>query len=150
MNDNAHAHAIELELLAGHTVSTCTSGASMQPLLYGHDTRIIIEPLAGRELRVGDLPVFRRGEGRYVVHRVVGIGRGCYYTRGDNCIERETVAPDDMLGIVTEIYRRGRHILVTDRLYRLYVKFWMAIYPLRAAKRRLGGFYRRFVPRRED
>lgn len=124
------------ELRAGRAVSTETHGISMKPLLIEGKTLVVIEPLR-RALKVGELPVFLRPDGKYVIHRVIGMDEKNYYTRGDNCLNFETVPKEQMLGVVVEIYRNGRMLRVTDRRYKLYVAFWRALTPLRLGWKRL-------------
>lgn len=124
------------ELRAGRVVSTETHGISMKPLLVEGKTLVVIEPLR-RALSVGELPVFLRPDGKYVIHRVIGMDEKNYYTRGDNCLNSETVPKEQMLGVAVEIYRNGRMLRVTDRRYRLYVAVWQALTPLRLGWKRL-------------
>ena len=107
-----------------------TAGDSMEPLLFDHDTRVVIRRAEGK-LKKGDLPVYRRPSGQFVMHRVVRVGKDCYYTRGDNRYGTERVPQEWMLGVVTEIYRKERHFPVTDWRYRLYVALWGGLYPIR-------------------
>lgn len=118
------------EIVSGRPVVTMTSGDSMEPLLYHRSTRVVIWKAKG-PLKKGDLPVYRRPSGQFVMHRIIRVDDSYYYTRGDNRIGLEPVPKDWVLGIVTEIYRKGRHIYVTDWQYRLYVKVWGFIYPVR-------------------
>lgn len=118
------------EIVSGKPVVTMTSGDSMEPLLYHRSTRVVIWKAEGT-LKKGDLPVYRRPSGQFVMHRIIRVDDSYYYTRGDNRIGLEQVPKEWVLGIVTEIYRKGRHINVTDCNYRLYVKVWNLIYPIR-------------------
>lgn len=121
---------LEKEILSGRPVVTMTYGDSMEPLLFHRNTRVVIQKAEGI-LKRGDLPVYRRPSGQFVMHRVIRVKDGCYYTRGDNRCGAERVPVDWVLGVVTEIYRKKRHIYVTDRSYRVYVAVWNMIYPLR-------------------
>lgn len=131
---------IRTELSKGRFVIISTSGVSMQPLLYGKGkkktTQALVEPIT-EPLKEGDLPLFVRQDGKYVIHRLIKVYKdSCgnavlYRTRGDNCMTCERITPDNMLGIVTEIYRKGRTIKPTDSGYRIYIKLWNIIFPLR-------------------
>ncbi|MCM1333506.1 MAG: S24/S26 family peptidase [Bacteroides sp.] len=124
------------ELNAGRAVTTPTHGISMKPLLTEGKTLVLVEPL-DRPLTVGELPIFLREDGKYVIHRVIGADAENYYTRGDNCLNYETVPKGQMLGVVTEIYRGEKTLRVTDRRYRLYVAVWRTLTPLRLGWKRL-------------
>lgn len=131
------------EIVSGRPVVTMTSGDSMEPLLYHRSTRVVIWKAKG-PLKKGDLPVYRRPSGQFVMHRIIRVDDSYYYTRGDNRIGLEPVPKDWVLGIVTEIYRKGRHIYVTDWQYRLYVKVWGFIYPVRYLLHRMEMMKRKW------
>lgn len=133
---------IKDQLAAGNPVATQTSGVSMEPLLYDHDTCVIIVR-PDHELVPGELPIYLRPDGIYVIHRVIKTDEKYYYTRGDNCINHEKIPKEWVLGVVIEIIRKGKHIRVTDRNYQAYVMIWNRIYPLRLAYYRLRGLARR-------
>lgn len=122
--------SLEREILSGNPVVTFTYGDSMEPLLYHQNTRVVIRKADGK-LKKGDLPVYRRPSGQFVMHRIIRVEDSCYYTRGDNRFGSERVPEEWVLGVVTEIYRKNSHILVTDWRYRLYVTIWNLIYPIR-------------------
>lgn len=122
--------SLEREILSGNSVVTFTYGDSMEPLLYHQNTRVVIQKANGK-LKKGDLPVYRRPSGQFVMHRIIRVEDSCYYTRGDNRFGSERVPEEWVLGVVTEIYRKNSHILVTDWRYRLYVTIWNLIYPIR-------------------
>ena len=102
----------------------------MEPLLYHRSTRVVIRKAEGT-LKKGDLPVYRRPSGQFVMHRIICADASHYYTRGDNRFGLEQVPKAWVLGVVTEIYRKKRHIYVTDWRYRLYVRTWSFLYPIR-------------------
>lgn len=136
------------ELKNGKFIIISTSGVSMKPLLYDkkkkYATQVLIKPVKERPVP-GDLPIFMRIDGKYVIHRIVKEVTDddgnvkLYYTRGDNCIGCEKVPPAAILGIVEEIYRKGRTIKVTDGGYRLYVRVWNAIFPVRRIWYKIRG-----------
>lgn len=120
----------EEQLNAGKTLTCFTVGDSMKPLLYNRQTHVFIQKADGI-LRCGDIPLYRRPSGQYVMHRIIRVGKDCYYTRGDNRCGLEKVPQEWVLGVVTQIFRKGKYIPVTDVRYRLFVKFWKIIYPIR-------------------
>lgn len=117
-------------LRAGRPAATYTSGSSMEPLLYAHKTYVILEPVQGA-LKPGDLPIYQRPDGIYIIHRLIRQGETWCYTRGDNCLYGETIPKAWILGVVTQIQRNGKIIRVTDRTYRSYVRLWSVLWPLR-------------------
>ena len=120
----------EQQLNAGKTVTSFTVGDSMEPLLYDRKTHVFLRKPEG-ELRRNDIPLYRRPTGEYVLHRIIRVGEDCYYIRGDNRTGLEEVPKDWVLGVVTQIYRNGKYISVTDPGYRLYVFCLHLVYPFR-------------------
>lgn len=114
----------------GFYVST-TVGCSMQPMLRNRRDRVIVLPIGAERLKKYDLPLYRRPDGKYILHRIIGVRDGEYIIRGDNTYAKEYVPDAWILGYVSEFYRGKRHILATARSYRLYARVWNLIYPLR-------------------
>lgn len=122
-----------------------TDGKSMRPLIWGGQHCVAVAPLEG-EPRIGDLLMFvltRDGKERNVVHRLVDVrddGR-IYITRGDNCLAGERVRRSQIIGRVVEVHRvsgfrlwhaiPAKRFAVTDTAYRVYSRFWGAIWPVR-------------------
>ena len=107
-----------------------TKGFSMQPMLTQNRDLVIIETFEGR-LKPYDVALYKRGK-QYVLHRVLSLGEGVYYIRGDNTYMIETVPETNVLGVLTGFVRNGKSHLVTEPGYRFYSRFWHKIYPLRA------------------
>ena len=114
----------------------------MQPLLHQGKTRVVIVPISGT-LQPGDLPLYRRPSGQFVLHRIIKGDGQFYYTRGDNRTGLEPVPHEWVLGVVTEIHRNGKIIPVTAPAYRCYVTLWNAFYPLRYPWCRLRYLYQK-------
>ena len=113
----------------GFYVST-TVGTSMSPMLRNRKDRVVICPVNGR-LKKYDLPLYRRPDGKYVLHRIIGVRDGYYIIRGDNTYRKEKVPDDWIIGYVAEFYRNEKHFVTTQKKYRAYARVWNWIYPLR-------------------
>lgn len=115
----------------GFYVST-TSGSSMRPMLRDRRDRVILCAVKeGQRLKKWDLPLYLAPDGRYILHRIIGVTKDGYITRGDNTYRKERVPREWVLGYVTEFYRGKRHVFADSRWYRLYAAFWNLIYPVR-------------------
>ncbi len=113
----------------GVFVST-TSGVSMRPLFkHRRDTIIVVKP-SGR-LKKYDVPLYRSG-GNYTLHRIIDVLPDSYVIRGDNCYEKEYgITDNDIVGVLKEFYRKGKHHTVNDRGYQLYARVWVGfLHPL--------------------
>ena len=130
---------------------TTTSGVSMEPLFRHRRDTIVIVPPKGR-LGKYDVPLYRRGND-YVLHRVVEVTPDGYVICGDNCINKEfSVTDEDVLGVMTEFYRKGRHYTVENAGYRLYCRVVVATHPLRVTYYHLraaaGRVYRKLFAKK--
>jgi len=101
-------------------------GNSMWPLIRGGKDVIEVKPwTCGQsgeyKLRVGDIVVFQRADGAYIVHRIWKIKKVAsanetspqimIQTFGDNCQQPDEPVPQESVcGIVTKIYRDGKTV----------------------------------------
>ena len=117
-----------------------TRGVSMEPMLRQDRDLVVIKVPDGR-LKRYDVAFYRRREA-YVLHRVIRVTEDGYRIRGDNTYSIEIVPESDIIGVLTGFCRKGKEYTTDNRAYRRYVRFWCAIYPIRALWvrcRRLGG-----------
>ena len=120
----------EERLAAGQTVEFSPMGTSMLPMLrQGRDTVILSPP--PEKLKKYDIPLYRRKNGKYILHRIVGADE-CYTCMGDNQTEREQgIEKDQILAVVSAFKRGGRLHSVNEPLYRAYCVLWVASRPVR-------------------
>ncbi len=116
----------------GTLVYTCV-GTSMLPMLRQKRDLFVLKPPTGR-LQKYDVALYRDRSGKYILHRVIEAGEADYVFRGDNNYTGERGITDaQIIGVLTAFVRDGREIPVTDKRYRLYVRLWCGLFPLRAA-----------------
>lgn len=115
--------SIREALSGGSTVSFVPGGTSMLPMLHpGRDT-VVLSPLP-QKLRKYDLPLYRREDGQYVLHRIVKAGN-TYTCIGDNqFMPEKDLVHEQMIGLVTGFVRNGRKYTVTSFGYRVYCRVW--------------------------
>lgn len=127
-------HIEEVLASQGVYIST-TSGVSMYPMLRDRQDTIIIRPVSGR-LKKYEVPLYRRGED-YVLHRIVKVTPEGYVICGDNCLNREYQVTDgEIIGVLRGFYRGDREVDMNGCGYRLYYRFWVAVYPVRYVVKR--------------
>lgn len=107
-----------------------TVGDSMQPMLK--DRKNIVEIVkVTRPLKRYDLPLYRRPDGKYVLHRILKVKDGGYVTCGDNRYSLENVPEDWVIGVMSGYYKKERFISADSFKYRLYVHLWCDFFFLR-------------------
>ena len=113
----------------GLFVST-TVGVSMFPMLRNRRDTIIVMPYEGR-LKKYDVPLYKRGSD-YILHRIVEVLPDSYVICGDNCIQKEYgITDEQILGVLTGFYRGSKQINMDGFGYKLYVRVWCRLYPIR-------------------
>lgn len=128
----------------GKTFKIPVTGQSMLPLLVqGRDYAIIKKQES--HLNVGDVPLYRRNNGVYVLHRVVGFDGDGYIMCGDNQIELEHGITDkNVVGVVCEFLIDGKTVDVSaDKEYleykQKYVDNIKSRYPAKRIRSLLSG-----------
>lgn len=107
------------------------AGTSMQPLIRMNRDRITILPLK-KAPKVGDIVLFQRADGAYVVHRVYRIEKDSVITLGDNCEQPDAPLPKDkILGKVVQIQRGNRTIIPGSLKEARYARVWTKLLPVR-------------------
>ena len=126
-----------------------TKGVSMEPLFRDSRDTIVIVPPTGR-LKKYDVPLYRRGDD-YVLHRVIKVNPDSYVICGDNCLQKEYgITDEDIVGVLTEFYRKDKHCYVTDRGYRWYARIRVATHPLRVLRYRAAVVFRNVFPKQKN
>lgn len=133
---------IRERLAAGQTVRFSPRGTSMLPMLRQGRDSVVLAPVP-ETLKKYDLPLYQRGNGQFVLHRVVAVG-DTYTCIGDNQFQLETgLRHDQMIAVVTAFSRGGREISVTSSGHRLYCRLWHWSRPVRYILRRGLSWLRR-------
>lgn len=109
-------------------------GDSMMPLIkQGRDKMVIVRKPEGR-LRKYDVPLYKRDNGQYVLHRIVGVRDNDYVILGDNRWALEYGITDrHIIGVLSAVIRDGKSVSVTSKQYLRYVQLWCGCLCLRRA-----------------
>ena len=139
---------LRLQLETAGRTNLAVTGCSMLPMLrQGRDT-VILAPIEG-ELKPGEIALFRREDGRYVLHRVIATEPEGYIFCGDNQAQPEQVAHRQLEARVIGYMRKGKEHGLTGIGYRLYRWALVRLFPVRkyyiALRRRLGNWRRRLL-----
>lgn len=127
-------------LSRGQSVSFSPRGISMLPMLRQGLDSVTLSPVSGR-LKKYDIPLYRRADGHYVLHRIVAC-KDVYTCIGDNQYQYEYgIAHAQVIGVVSAFCRGGKQYSVNHAGYQLYCRIWhysrFARRVLRAVKRRI-------------
>lgn len=110
---------IRLVLDSGGEFCMYPRGKSMLPLIVPE--RDCVTLVKCRSLRRGDIALYRRENGSYILHRVIKEEKGIYTMCGDNQRCPETnVKFSQIIGKVKCVRRKGRDIYENNIGYRIY------------------------------
>ena len=104
------AALIRTATAAGHKFCFNAPGKSMEPLIRSGD-KIFISPVEKDSIQLGDILAFvHPQDGRVLAHRVVRIGDGKFYCKGDNINAQSDgwIPWEDVLGRVERVQRDGK------------------------------------------
>ena len=114
------------------------AGSSMAPfLIHGRDT-VYLSRLT-RPIRRGDMLLYRRRGGRYILHRVWRVDSGGLTMVGDAQQSLEPgIQSDQVIAIVTKVVRKGKEMAPRSFWWLFFEKIWIRMVPLR---RPIHGLY---------
>ena len=107
-------------------------GDSMMPLIKQGRDLLVIEKTHGK-LKKYDIPLYKRDNGQYVLHRILKVRKNDYVICGDNRWSKETGITDrHIIGVLTALVREGKEVPLDTRKYKLYTHLWCDFFPIRA------------------
>lgn len=123
-----------LDMLAvTETVPLVISGSSMIPfLVHGRDTVYLSK--VRKPLCRGDMVLYRRDSGNYILHRIFRVEGDTYTMVGDAQTWLEPgIRPDQILALVTAVRRKGKLLQKGSFWWDFFEKVWIRMVPLRPA-----------------
>jgi len=123
-----------LELLEiTEPVPLVISGSSMTPfLVHGRDTVYLSK--VRQPLKRGDMVLYRRSSGNYILHRVYRAEEDSYTMVGDAQFQLEPgIRPDQILAVVTAVRRKGKLLQKGSFWWTFFEKVWIRMVFLRPA-----------------
>ena len=108
-----------------------TVGDSMMPMLRDRENIVEIVRAEG-DLKKYDLPLYKRPDGKYVLHRILKVKKDSYITCGDNRYARETVPKEWIVGVASGYFKGQKFVSVSSFRYRLYVHLRCDFFYVRA------------------
>lgn len=146
-------HVILLQLQNGGKANLVITGYSMRPMLYQYRDSVMLVPVQ-KQLQPGDVALFQRDNGRYVLHRVIRVTPEGYLFCGDNQWELEAVEHRQIVAVVDSFRRKDKCYSLEHPGYRLYQWVWLKLFFLRKyyirLRRQFGRLNRICFKRRKN
>ena len=121
---------IREQLERGKTVTFAPRGVSMLPLLRQGKDAVVLSPVESI-LNKNDIILYRRDNGRYILHRIVEVGP-TYTCMGDNQTDPEYgVCRQQIIGVVSAVIRQNKRVEISKPAYRIYCAMLDVLRPMR-------------------
>lgn len=115
---------------AGGTVEITVTGNSMWPMLLHRKSKVRVA--RAENIKIGDIPLYKRENGDYILHRIVDRDESGYVCSGDHQWQLERGITDEMIiCVVTDFKRRNKWTSCENKAYKLYRSVWSALRPTR-------------------
>ena len=121
---------VTLQLQSGQLANLVVSGSSMLPMLREYRAAVQLKPVSER-LQPGEIGLYHRDNGQYVLHRVIRLSGEDYLFCGDNQAELETVRHDQLIAVVVGYTRKGKLHSTREPGYGIYCWLWVKLFCLR-------------------
>lgn len=119
-----------------------TVGTSMMPLLRQQKDLVEIHTI-DRPIRKYDVVLYKQN-GKYVLHRCIGVTSGGYVFAGDHNTYKEYDVTDNMIiGLMSRVIRNGKDINLSSISYRLYSHLWVDFFPVKVFLLKSKRFFQR-------
>ncbi|MEG1887093.1 MAG: S24/S26 family peptidase [Oscillospiraceae bacterium] len=127
----------------GTDVTITVTGNSMSPLWHHKRDNVVLTKCNPDFLKKGDVPLYRRLDGRYVLHRIVRVHNNTFDLAGDaQSVIEKGLPKTAVIAVVKGFYRNDRLVLSTNRRYKIYHTLWRAVLPIRHYIFKLYGMIR--------
>ena len=107
------------------------SGNSMAPFLkHGRDTVYLSR--VTQPLKKGDMILYRRKNGQYILHRICRVRNGTYDLVGDGQWGIEPgIRQEQILAVVNTVRRKGKLLRKGSFQWEFFAHVWLALLPAR-------------------
>lgn len=119
------------------------AGTSMRPFLGSGDTAYLTS-LEG-PVRPGDVLLFQRENGQYVLHRLMKIRGDTLWFLGDSQLQQESVQRHQLRAKVASVRRRGEALGPGSFVWWFYACPWRWLAPWRAQISKLREWLRQHI-----
>lgn len=140
MSENRSGESIEEYLNQHETLTYRNVGVSMLPMLRQGRDLFTLKRKSEERCKKYDVVLYRKTPQTYILHRIIKVRPNDYVLLGDNCYSKEYGVKDQsILGVMTSFVHNGKSISIDNLGYRIYVRVWFFLYPLRKAYKWIGS-----------
>lgn len=124
------------------------TGWSMRPLLRHERDTVWLRPFCQENCKRGSILLYRRPNGRMVLHRVRKCLPGGYCMNGDAQSQCENISSEQVVAQAYQICRKGRRISCYAPELRIWDALWYPTRPIRPLLFRIGHLMKKTIRRK--
>ena len=95
--------------------------------------------LVARTPEIGDVLLYKRDNGTFVLHRIIGEDEEGFIMCGDNQFLKEHgIKDENIIGLVAYFVRKGKKLTTDSPKYKLYIKALPLLRFFKMIKNRIG------------
>lgn len=133
-----------LEIMkTGKAVNLKIAGWSMSPMLLPERDSLVLASTR-EKLKRGDVVLYQRDCGKYIVHRIYKINQERFFMIGDGETKIEgPLKRDQIFASAIGAYRKDRYLDFNSFRWKAFTQVWLLVRPFRSVIRRcVTGAYR--------
>ena len=126
-------------------VPLVVSGGSMTPFLVHRRDTVYLSKV-DRPLKKGDMVLYQRMNGAYILHRVLKVAHDSYTMVGDAQTHPEPgIKMNQVRAVVTAVRRKDKLLQKGSFWWDFFEKVWIRMVPIRPAVRNTYSFMKRLL-----
>lgn len=130
----------------GRSVKFTVVGNSMSPIFCNNRDKVTVKKKD--KIKKYDVILYRRDDGDYVLHRVVGRGKLGYKLCGDNQLVVEyPVRAENIIAVMTSFERNGKEVDAHRLWYRVYSIVWCVAISFRPLEYKIIRYFKKIFKR---
>lgn len=100
------------------------NGTSMLPFIHAGDL-VMLDKISNHQIKKGDVVLYKRENGQYVLHRIHSIKDGMLVMLGDNQLKLEkNIAYNQLLAKMISYKTKKKDVSVKSFKYRFWTNIW--------------------------
>lgn len=113
-------------------ITITVTGDSMFPLWRHKRDTVVLTKCNYSALKKGDIPLYRRSNGQYVMHRIIKVNEDSYNLCGDAQTHIEyNLSKEKILAVVKAFTRKGKEYNCRTPWVKAYTVLWIVLLPIR-------------------
>lgn len=148
INEDILFHEITEQLAIGRQAAFVVTGMSMWPFLCHGRDQVIVNKVDKDTLKKGDIILFRRQDGKYILHRITCINGNKIQTTGDgNYYHDDWIEYMNVIAKVEKVIRNNKEINCQQFHWRFLSHLWMFLFPIRKVMFKTWFYLRPYIKR---